>query len=113
MCFRFDDNIIDGVPPPDHLQVSSNDSDEGHHNDDEDINCDRFSSKNLTFSSYFYKAALNHDGGIITKIIFITDSFLHSSDLILVMDSSSQHFFQKLLSRNLHVFKQNKYISYE
>ena len=68
VCFRFDDDIIDGVSPPDHLQVSSNDSDQGLTNDDDDdITCDHLSSKNLTFSSYFYKALISHDGGKILK----------------------------------------------
>ena len=47
--------------------MSANDSDRALTNDDDDdINCDHRSSKNLTFSSYFYKALLDHDGGKCT-----------------------------------------------
>ena len=77
--------------------MSANDSDEGHHNGDDDINCDHFSNKNLTFSSYFYKAILDHDGGKILPDII--PKILLSLDLILMMDSSSQRFFRKIFSR--------------
>ena len=57
--------------------MSANDSDRALTNDDDDdINCDHRSSKNLTFSSYFYKALLDHDGGkCITKLTLIQLNF--------------------------------------
>ena len=84
--------------------MSANDSDRALTNDDDDdINCDHRSSKNLTFSSYFYKALLDHDGGkcIFTQLTLLQLVFL---DLILTMESSSQHFFKLIFSRRKVVF---------